>query len=254
MNSNYLTCSNCSSSGKVLSLVLTALSLTGSAILGSLASTMAVVLLVAGSLNSNPANAQTTPAAPNSDINPPVIELETIDSGVAGQDQVFTALVAADNSNLLDVKLYYRYMGQQAYQNVLMEPLAADTDFYLATLTTDPEDTRTIEYYVQARDTAGNRVVEGFAFEPLLRTLTAAQTGTESFGEETVVTADPGPQFETEAPSSGGIKLWHIVVGVLAVGAIAAVAASGGGGDGGGGNPDNPSPQTVPLTITIGTP
>ena len=99
-----------------------------------------------------------------------------------------------------------------------------------------------------------SRVVEGFAFEPLLRTLTAAQTGTESIGGETVVTADPGPQFETEAPSSGGIKLWHIVVGVLAVGAIAAVAASGGGGDGGGGNPDNPSPQTVPLTITIGTP
>lgn len=250
MNSNNLTCGNFSSSGKVLSLVLTALSLAGSAILGSFASTMAVVLLAAASLSSNPAEAQSTATAPTGDIAPPVIELETIDSGVAGQDQVFTALVA-DNGNLLDVKLYYRYMGQQAYQNVLMQPLAADTDFYLATLSTDPADTRTIEYYVQARDIAGNRVVEGFAFEPLLRTLTAAQTGTDTNGGESVVTAEPSPQFETEAPSSGGIKLWHIVLGVLAIGAIAGAAASGGGG---GGNPDNPPTQTVPLTITIGTP
>ncbi len=231
-------------------LVLTALSLAGSAILGSFASTTALMLLLAGSMAGQLANAQTTQSANAGDITPPVIELEAIDTGIAGQDQVFTALVA-DDGNLQDVKLYFRYMGQQAYQNVPMQQLAAGTDFYLATLMTEPDEIRTIEYYVQARDVAGNRAVEGFAFEPLLRTLTPAQSNAGSGNNQSsVATAEQNPQTES---SSGGIKLWQIVLGVLALGAVAGAVASS-GNDGGGGGTNNPAPQTVPLTITIGTP
>lgn len=251
MKSNDKTCSNHHTTGNLLSLALTAVCLAGSAVLGSFASTTAV-LFAAASLATSPLNAQTTPVADANDINPPVIEMEAIDSGVAGQDQVFTALVA-DNDRILDVKLYYRYSGQQAYQNVLMQPLAADTDFYLATLTTEADETRAIEYYVQARDIAGNRVVEGFAFEPLFRTLTAAQTETDSNNADPVATAEPPPPAQPET-SSGGIKLWRIVMGVLVVGAIAGAAAASGGGGGNSGNTNTPAPQTVPLTITIGTP
>ncbi len=188
--------------------------------------------------------------APGTDTLPPIIELETIETGVAGQDQVFTALVA-DDGDLLDVKLYFRYAGQQAYQTVNMDPLAS-TSFYLATLTTPAQETRAIEYYVQARDIAGNRAVEGFAFEPLVRQLTPPQNAPSNTDtqQDTATETAQSPEFQGE-PESGGIKIWQIVLGVLAVGALAGLAASSGGDGGGGG--DEPQ-QTVPLSIIVNTP
>ena len=44
------------------------------------------------------------------DVEPPVIELEELTEGTAGETQVFTALVV-DNKILKDVKLYYRFSG-----------------------------------------------------------------------------------------------------------------------------------------------
>lgn len=210
------------------------------------------MLLVATSLPGGALHAQSLQPQPTqgSDTVPPLIELEAIETGVAGEDQVFTALVA-DASDLLDVKLYFRYQGQQAYQTVNMEPLA-NTRLYLTTLATPASETRAIEYYVQARDIAGNRVVEGFAYEPLVRNLTAPENtaGSTNPTPEPVAETTPEPEFQTEA-DSGGIQVWQIVLGVLAVGALAGLAASSGGGDGGnGGDPQ----QTVPLSITINTP
>lgn len=245
---------DCNDLSVFLTTVLTTLCLAGSTILSCLSSTSAMLmLLVATGLPGGVVHAQSLQpqAAPGSDTVPPIIELETIESGVAGQDQVFTALVA-DDGDLLDVKLYFRYRGQQAYQTITMDPLA-DTSFYLVTLATPTEETRAIEYYVQARDIAGNRVVEGFAYEPLVRSLTPPENapGSASTQTDTAAETTPAPEFQSES-ESGGIKVWQIVLGVLAVGALAGLAASSGGDDGGGGGGD--PQQTVPLTITINTP
>ena len=197
---------------RFLSVILTLVCFAGSAILGSIASTTAtLILLAATSLGSGSALAQSTTGQAGTDIIAPIIELEEIDSGVAGQDQVFTALVA-DNGSLLDVKLYFRYAGQQAFQNVPMEALS-NTSFYLATIKTPADEIRAIEYYVQARDAAGNRAVEGFAFEPLVRELTPPENDSAGNQAPASETANQPPQTQGES-SSGGIKVWQIVLGL----------------------------------------
>ena len=215
--------------------LLTSLCLVVSSTLAALLQTLAVTAAVATVTLSGTAMAQTS-AAPG-DIEPPMIELEEIKQGVAGEDQVFTALVSDDNG-VEDVKLYFRYRGQQAFQTVPMKALGSSA-FYVASIETDADETRPIEYYVQALDTLGNREVNGFAFEPLVRVLDAPV--------ETVATATEPPKQQ----KSGGLKVWHIVVGVLAAGALAAAVASSSGGGGGG---SGPSDEMVPLTITITSP
>jgi len=229
--------------GNYLAALLTVVSLLGSTVLAPISSVVgAVFMLSAVTSGSAFAQAGTPLTEPGSDVNPPVIELEAIPQGIAGQDQVFTALVA-DNGNLQDVKLYYRFSNQQAYQSLLMESLGR-TDYYIATVTTSADETRSIEYYVQARDVAGNRIVEGFAYEPLVRQLLAPDTS----NAPTQTTAPQVAAEEPAAESGGGLKVWQIVLGVVAVGALAGLAASSGGDGGGSGG------QTVPLTITIDAP
>lgn len=196
-----------------------------------LVSVVVAILMTVTSLASSVAMAQSSVP----DTEAPVIELEEIREGIIGQDQVFTALVK-DNDKVRDVKLYYRLAGGDRYQSMLMENLAS-TSYYTASISTTEDDLRNIEYYIQARDEGGNRVVKGFAFDPLVRELVEARSA-------------PVPQPQVATPAgSGGIKVWQVVLGVLAVGALAGLAAGGGGGS------DNPpSQQTVPLTLTISPP
>lgn len=177
------------------------------------------------------------------DIEPPVIDLEETTTGVAGESQVFTALVA-DNQALKDVKLYYRFNGQGPFASLLMLPLS-DSGYYTAKIPTTRSETRAIEYYVQARDQSGNRVVSGYAFDPLVRTLTPQQQPQPNI---VAAPAEP-PVADNTNTGSGGVKWWHIALGVLAVGAIAGMS-----GDSGGGGDNNGTGNGVPITLTATPP
>lgn len=188
------------------------------------------------------------------DVTAPVITVNEVKDGIAGETQVFTAEVS-DDQGLKDVKLYIRYAGQQPYTSMTMERLG-DTDFYSVNVGTDASETRTMEYYVQARDEGGNRVIKGFAFEPLLRALIPPGDSAEVAPAESAVQSAADvevPVVETaavteEKPSAGKLKWWHIALGVLAIGALA--SAAGGGSDGG----SSVEPGSVPVTITIEQP
>lgn len=171
------------------------------------------------------------------DIQAPIIDLELLEESVSDQTQVFSALVA-DDRELADVTLYHRRAGQQPFAPIAMSPLG-DTGYYSVSLSTDPEDLRAIEYYVQARDAAGNRTVSGYAFDPFIRSLTRT-TSELANNSTTGTTGNPTAASEDD----GGISIWSIALGVVLVGALAAAAGgSSGGGDGG-----------VPLTVNIGDP
>ncbi|MFT5043999.1 MAG: hypothetical protein ACI8UP_000966, partial [Porticoccaceae bacterium] len=105
----------------------------------------------------------------NIDTVGPVIELEELVEGEAGQTQVFTVLIAEDVL-LRDATLYYRRAGQLPFITAPMQALG-DTGYFSVSIPTDDTDLRTIEYYVQARDDAGNRSISGFAFDPYQRRL-----------------------------------------------------------------------------------
>ena len=170
----------------------------------------------------------------------PVIELEELADAQADFTQVFTVLIAED-VKLKDATLYYRRSGQLPFTPAPMETLG-DTGYFSVSIPTENTDLRTIEYYVQARDEAGNRTVSGFAFDPYERRLTASTKVADSTTNETVVApADIPSDGNDNTPNVLSNRWVQIGLGVLAVGIVASLA-------GGGGDSDS---TVVPLTFNL---
>ena len=192
------------------------------------------------------ANAQSD----GSDFEAPIIEHEPLGSGVSGNIEPFEATVV-DNEELRSVSLFYRFAGQTAFEEIEMKPLASSSSYIASIDTSLAEETATaIEYYIRAEDAAGNLVLKGFAFEPLVRRLNPA-------GQAAVVTAEPVQtqtgRTVTEEPRRR-VNWLYVALGALIVGGIA--AGAGGGSDDDGGNP-GPGGNCQPdcqVTLTIATP
>lgn len=180
----------------------------------------------------------TTASAQAIDTVGPVIELEELAEGEADFTQVFTVQIV-DDVSLKDATLYYRREGQLPFTPAPMEALG-DTGYFSVSIPTDNSDLRTIEYYVQARDEAGNRTVSGFAFDPYQRRLKASSEIATSSATEQSVVLTPAPQQQEQAPSILKNRWVQVTLGVLAVGVLASMASSGGSDS-----------QVVPLTFNL---
>jgi hypothetical protein len=168
----------------------------------------------------------------------PVIELEELTQAEADQTQVFTVLIAEDVL-LRDATLYYRREGQLPFTPAPMQALG-DTGYYSVSIPTDNTDLRTIEYYLQARDEAGNRTVSGFAFDPYQRQLQPSSKITTSPATQTTVQPTASPSQEPDVPPIFKQRWVQITLGVVAVGILASMASSDGGDS-----------EVVPLTFNL---
>lgn len=167
------------------------------------------------------------------DIDPPIIDHASLENGVAGELQLFSALVI-DDRGIEYVDLYYRGSPDSEYNKTPMEAVAGTSNFAV-TLDTVANQSK-IEYYIEAADTGGNRVLKGFPFYPLVRNLEIPKSVTPVVEKAPVVAND-----------TGDTKWLYIVIGALAVGFLASSISSGGG--------TNPEPEEqVPLTINIFSP
>jgi len=186
------------------------------------------VLLVVTSLVTNIVQAQTLA----SDFEAPIIEHDVVEAGVLGDAESFVATVI-DNLELENVSLFFRFSGDEKFTEIPMRPLA-ESAYFSATVdtSTEPANTVSIEYYIRAEDTAGNVVLKGFTFEPLVRTL--AQPEGSVIDDPLAITSpaaqDPAPASPAPEAKRGINWLW-VGLGVLVAGGLAA-AASGGGDSG----------------------
>lgn len=174
------------------------------------------------------------------DFEAPVIEHNSSDYSEDNELQVFSATVA-DNVEVSSVFMYYRYKGQDEYKPVEMKRVATSS-LYSVSIFTDESSESTIEYFLQAEDSAGNIVLKGFAFEPLVRTLSLPDTASTI----TQATEQQEVKLETEKPKS---KVLYYVLGALAVGALAA-GLSGDGDD----PPRGCTDGVCEVTFTLTTP
>lgn len=174
------------------------------------------------------------------DTQAPIIELEELSEGVADLTQVFTVQIA-EYGELKDATLYYRREGQLPFTPAPMQALDT-TGYFSVSIPTDATDVRTIEYYVQARDEAGNRTVNGFAFDPYKRTLSAspASLAPQTNATNVPVLAVPVTSQAGATPSFLKRRWVQITLGVLAVGALASLASDS----------TNDS-EVVPLTFNL---
>lgn len=200
--------------------------------IGSINKFIATLLVFVLSLsNATFVVAQSSAANGSPDTRSPLIELEAVAESQADNSQVFTAQVV-DDRLLKDVILYHRREGQQAFSPTIMNPIG-ETAYFTVSIETDPSDLRTIQYYIQARDEGGNRTVQGYAFDPYNRELIA---------NTAIINAQVVEPVEATS-TKGGIRWWHIAVGVVLAGALASTA----GGSSGGSSDDG----SVPLTISV---
>ena len=163
------------------------------------------------------------------DLEPPIVEHEALERGVAGDAQEFVATVV-DDRELAEVLLFHRFAGEASFDETPMRRLA-ESSVYTASVPTSAAETRAIEYYIQARDAAGNRVIKGYAFSPLVRRI----------GDGSVPGAPAADAPGEPAPSAGGTRRWlYIGLGVLAVGAAAAALSD-----------DSSGPEAGPNTFTV---
>ncbi|MBX2884414.1 MAG: hypothetical protein KTR32_30960 [Granulosicoccus sp.] len=152
------------------------------------------------------------------DFESPIIEHEESTGGPIGGIELFSATVV-DNDVLASVRLFYRFSGESEYTRVNMRQIASSSIYTARVFTSSAEQSASgIDYYIRAEDVAGNIVLKGFAFQPLLREFAVPPKS-----EPTAQNVDPDD-------SSSNIKWWHIALGALIVGGIAASAGGGGGG------------------------
>ena len=192
-------------------------------------------------------NSEYSRGTENVDVEPPLIEHDVIAQSEAYIRQTFVATVV-DDEELERVQLFYRFAGETSYSRYTMTRLSFSST-YVAQIPTDPDSTTAIEYYLQARDTSGNRTVRGYTFSPLLREIVAPEPVGPAPGA-LEAGADTAPVVDADA-SSGIPKFVYIIGGVLLIGLIAGAAGGSGGGGGGGGTGDVGECTTAGCRLTV---
>lgn len=159
------------------------------------------------------------------DVEPPSVDFQPVAEGVRGDSQVFTATVS-DDVGVDSVVLHYRLDGDTLFETRLMQALGT-TDIYTITIETNDaiEAVMSIQYYIEAYDAAGNRTLEGFAFDPIERALVDQQVTIEQTIQETSTDTATSPS----TGMSTGRKVLYGILGVVVVGALASSSSGGGG-------------------------
>jgi len=176
-------------------------------------------------------------ALPSGDLIAPTITFVPPNELVSvGSSQKISAKVT-DNVGVQSVTLFYRTVGTESYQRALMSR-GGDADHY-STMIFDVQAPG-IEYYIQAVDLAGNTLLKGYSFSPLVINVRRSKISKS----ERVLT-EPEPEKVAATPTNQEIRdtleksskfdstnwLW-IGLGALAVGGLVASGSDSGGGGG----------------------
>ena len=202
------------------------------------------VLIAVGQLVAGIASAQVA------DTEPPVLIHRQADSaGIAGELQTFLARVS-DDFEVDSVTLYYRQNDEGEFTPISMRALFDSVDEYMIAVETQESAYEGLQYYIEARDSAGNVTNRGFEYAPIVLPLEPADVVADNRPVTEPVGTPPASQ-----PSGTGVSSRNVLLGLGALvllGALAGAAGGGGGGgggDGGGGGSTDGSPETVTLTI-----
>jgi hypothetical protein len=178
-------------------------------------------------------------ALPSGDLMAPEVQHEVSGVPVKAGHSLRINVTATDNVGVKSVILFYRAIGENNYNRVLMQRNAL-SDEYSVDLGEEKINYPGLEYYIQAEDLAGNTLLHGYSFSPLIVKVLDAE-GSESTGVATAV----GQKSTTSTTSLFYNKwLW------IGAGVVAAAALASSGSDSGGNNSGNTNP-TGGLSATV---
>ncbi|MFV2055233.1 MAG: hypothetical protein ACC707_02155 [Thiohalomonadales bacterium] len=164
---------------------------------------------------------------PSGDLIAPEVTHEVIsEKFIFGESAQINARVT-DNVGVKSVILFYRTTGSIDYKRIAMTK-GEDSDSYFVRLGYEDVQEPGIEYYIQATDLAGNTLLYGYSFSPLV-----VGVGPVSMpGSSTIAATEPTEEIviQQDQPMKKNTKKWlWIGLGVLAAGAI--IASSQGSDD-----------------------
>jgi len=160
------------------------------------------------------------------DIDPPELDHTPSFTEVNGGIPLFLVR-AVDNQGLASVTINVRMEGEENYVSLPMLELQG-TNQYSATID-QPETDVNIEYYFLAIDDGGNRVLNGFPYEPYRMHYSTS-------------VASSVPNSEEESTNGNSVVTWTIAGALL----LALLASSSSGGSSSGGDSYVPVQVTVP--------
>ncbi len=199
---------------------------------------MTFVTLLSASLILLPVVQAAELALPSGDLIAPVIEHTPIEKDIYAGQQVDIKATVTDNVGVKNVILFYRDANVTEFKRLKMN---RDLDSFVYTAQLTAADSPGLEYYIQATDLAGNTLLFGYSFSPLIIAVVPA-TMDDIATDNSNATAATSVKVGEE---KSGISKWvWIGLGVVVAGA----ALSGGGGN------DPEPPPTGTLTISGPTP
>ncbi|MBV1881769.1 MAG: hypothetical protein KUG82_09060 [Pseudomonadales bacterium] len=179
-------------------------------------------------------------ALPPDDVIAPEIQHLPLLEKIANNDSQIISATVTDDVAVQSVILFFRSSGTLTFNQRRMNRVG-DTDIYSATLRTEELISSGLEYYIQAKDLAGNKILRGHSFTPLTIKIKRKITDdpSSSTTERLVNTSTQDPQKKSLLKNK-----WFWIAGAVILGA----AAGGGDGDG-----EKPS-ETGNLAITVPAP
>jgi len=183
--------------------------------------------------------AQTDQTPLEDDLISPLIQHDSLTQSMPTGKALQLQATITDNGAVKEVVLFYRKMGATEYSKTNMNRTGSDV--YSATIPKEVVMEPGLEYYIQASDGAGNTVMRGIAFSPLLITVATVIPPT--------IAATNLSSTTKPASSPRWYKKWWVwaIVGVVVVGAVA-------GGDGGGEESQPPAGPSGAVVITAPIP
>ena len=181
---------------------------------------------------------------PSGDLVAPEVSHEVIPDSLEAGSSVQIKATVTDNVGVKSVTLFYRTKGEEDYKRTSMNRIG-ETNEYAVTLGKEELVEPGVEYYIQAMDLAGNSLLHGYSFSPLVVNVvapTGAAAATVAEGE--TIREEPAAEPKKKT------NIWLWVGGLLALGVIAAAAGGGGGGD----SAAAPPPPDGTGTIVISAP
>ena len=104
---------------------------------------------------------------PSADLVAPEVNHEGYTKAVVAGTHVQLKATVTDNVGVKTVTLYYRVKGGGEYNRTSMTRIG-NSDEYFATIPSEKVVEPGIEYYIQAVDLAGNALLHGYSFSPLI--------------------------------------------------------------------------------------
>jgi hypothetical protein len=175
-------------------------------------------------------------AQSNLDFVPPKVLHEPESEPISADKPYVLTATITDDSGVGKVTLFYRTIGESSYQSTELL-FSGSSDTFVVELDTSELKPPGLEYYLQAEDVAGNTLLKGFSFEPLVLQIDAGSANAVAAKSKTP---------EKKKGLLGDMSSKNLLLIGLGAVAVVGLAASGGGGGGGGGSDD-----TVTITAPI---